>query len=179
MADGEHIRPVEVGEYIQLNVDDAAPSPARAAKSYEKQLSVARQLAGFKARARIKEALLMGDEERLRRIEEGAEPIDPDPGARRGDYVKRAAEALFISLLFTGDDTPIIGDIRAELSAALNRDVEFIYPPGGKMRLMIREDGKMRPLTDDEQRSLVPVLKMITSQRIDSIMQGHPGRRKL
>lgn len=178
MSEKQHIQNNPVGSYIQLNVEPATPPVAKVVKSYEQQLSVARHLAGFKARARIKEALLTGDEETRRRLEYGLDSVDPNPARKRGDYVKRAAEALFLSLIFTGDDNPIIDDVRKELSKAINKDVEFIYPPGGRMRLMVRENDKTRTLTDEEQLLLVPVLKQITSQHVDTIMHGKSANHK-
>lgn len=146
-------------------------------KSYQQQLTVARRLTRFKMKERIKDALLEGDDTIRQRIEAGLEPIDPDPAKNRGDFVKRAAEELFLSLIFSGEANPITDDIRQELSLALNKDVEFTYPPGGRMRLVVREEGKMRALTDEEQRLVTPVLKHITSQKVDHSMMGSPHSR--
>lgn len=146
-------------------------------KSYEQQLNVARHLASFKARARIREAMLNGDDETRRRLEEGIESIDPDPSVKRGDFVKQAAEALFISLVFSGDSNPITEDIRADLSRALDKDVEFTYPPGGRMRLVIKEGDSRRPLTEEEQRLITPVLRHVTSQKMETIMQGKAEKK--
>lgn len=149
-----------------------ASSMREAVKSYEQQLNVARHLASFKARARIKEAVLEGNYLEQIRIEEGLASIDPDPSLKRKDYVKRAAQALFMGLIFNGDASPITDDIRKELSAILGVEVEFTYPPGGRMKLAVRENGKARELTEDEQRLVIPELRRITSQKADTIMLG-------
>lgn len=143
-----------------------------AIKSYNQQLTVARKLAGFKAKARIKEALLAGDELSRRSLEEGVAPIDPDPAIQRSSYVKRAAEALFMSVIFTGVDSPIIEEIRAELSKALDKEVEFSYPPGGRLKVVINENGRKRQLTESEQTLITPLLRQITSNKVDTVMQG-------
>lgn len=145
-------------------------------KSYEQQLKVARHLAQHKVRSRIRDALLEGDMELRDRLEMAMEPVDPDPAGKRGAFVKSAAEALFMSLIFTGNTNPITETIRNELSKTLDKDVEFTYPPGGKMRLVVREGDGMRALTEEEQRLITPVLKKITSQEVDKSMHGNSGR---
>lgn len=147
-------------------------------KSYEQQLNVARHLASFKARARIREAMLNGDDETRRRLEEGLDSVDPDPSVKRGNFVKQAAEALFVSLVFSGDSNPITEDIRADLSRALDKDVEFTYPPGGRLRLVVREGDVRRPLTEEEQRLVTPVLRSVTSHKVDAIMHGKPANNR-
>lgn len=143
-------------------------------KSYEQQLKVARHLTQHKVRMRIREAMLDGDAELMDRLSSAAEPVDPDPSAKRSAFVKSAAEALFMSLVFTGNNNPITESIRKELSRTLDKDVEFTYPPGGKMRLVVHEANGMRPLTEEEQRLVTPVLKKITSQEVDKSMHGNP-----
>lgn len=151
----------------------------QALKNYEQQLKVARHLTQHKVRARIREAMLDGDLELIERLGSAVEPVDPDPGKKRGQFVKSAAEALFMSLIFTGNSNPITDSIRKELSRTLDKEVEFTYPPGGKMRLVVREPEGMRPLTEEEQMLITPVLKKITSQEVDKQMLGASPVKKL
>ena len=144
-------------------------------KSYEQQLEAARRLAQFKVRARIRDAMLNGDTELQSRLETALEPVDPDPAPKRNSFVKSAAEALFMSLIFTGNSNPITESIRQELSRTLDKDVEFTYPPGGKMRLVVRDKDGTRTLTEEEQRLVTPVLRKITSQEVDKSMHGKPA----
>lgn len=142
-------------------------------KSYEQQLNVARHLTQHKVRARIREAMLNGDFGLMDRLVTSRESIDPDPSAKRSQLVKDAAEALFMSLIFTGNSNPITESIRKELSKALDREVEFTYPPGGKLRLVVREASGVRALTEEEHNLVTPVLKKITSQEVDKNILGN------
>ena len=148
-----------------------------ALKSYQKQLDVARKLTHAKVRMKIQEALLVGDMERRERLATAVEAVDPDPASTRSAFVKSAAEALFMSLIFTGKINPITEAIRKELSRVLDKDVEFTYPPGAKMRLVVAEANGMRPLTEEEQRLVTPLLRRITSQEVDNSMIGKATAR--
>lgn len=149
----------------------------RALKQYKKQLDVARRLTQSKVRSKIMEALLNEEPERAERLMTAVEPVDPDPAAKRRITVKKAAEELFMSLIFSGGENPITESIRAELSRVLDKDVEFTYPPGGKMRLVAREATGLRTLTEAEQALVTPVLRRITSQEVDNNMLGNPASR--
>lgn len=148
-----------------------------ALKSYQKQLDVARRLTQAKVRSKIRDAMLSGDMELRERLVSALEPVDPDPGHTRGAFVKSAAEALFMSLVFTGNSNPITESIRKELSRVLDKEVEFTYPPGGKMRLVVSDANGARSLTEEEQRLVTPVLRQITSQEVDNSMLGKSGKK--
>lgn len=154
---------------------NATPELARirALKQYKKQLDVARRLTQAKVRSKIMEAMLNEDPERAERLITAVEPVDPDPAAKRQITVKKAAEELFLSLIFSGGENPITESIRMELSRVLDKEVEFTYPPGGKMRLVARETTGLRALTEAEQALVTPVLRRITSQEVDNNMLGN------
>lgn len=145
----------------------------RALKQYQRQLDVARRLTQSKVRSKIMEALLNEEPDRAERLLTAVEPVDPDPAAKRRLTVKKAAEELFMSLIFSGGNNPITESVRAELSRVLDKEVEFTYPPGGKMRLVAREDTGVRTLTDAEQALVTPVLRKLTSQEVDNNMLGN------
>lgn len=136
------------------------PAPMRIMLNcYEQQLLAARRL----ARYRIK-----------KRVAEGINPQDPDPSIQRQKYVKQVAEELYTSLLLTGSDNPMVENIRKELSVRLKKEVEFTYPPGGKLRIIARDAQGARPLTEEEAQIAKQMLWRITSQTIDKSMWKKP-----
>lgn len=136
------------------------PAPMRIMLNcYEQQLLAARRL----ARYRIK-----------KRVAEGMNPQDPDPSVQRQKYVKQVAEELYTSLLLTGSDNPMVENIRKELSIRLKKEVEFTYPPGGKLRIIARDEKGARPLTAEEAQIAKQMLWRITSQTIDQSMWKKP-----
>lgn len=122
-------------------------------KRYESQLLNARQLARFKAR---------------QRAADGLEIADPDPEPNRKRAVSQIVEELSLSLAMTGAAFPALEEIRKELSRRMNKEVEFIYPPGKRMRILIREENGRRPLTGEEQNYVDGVLAAITRQKVDA-----------
>lgn len=121
-------------------------------QSYQQQLMSARLLARHCVKTRLRE---------------GLEENDPDPAPKRQAFVNKIAGELFDSLMFYPNANPVVDEIRMELSQALGKNLEFTYPPGDRLRLVLRESGEVRPLTDDEQRAALKVLKEITGQKVD------------
>lgn len=131
--------------------------------SYEQQLQAARRMARYTVR---------------KRLAEGLEPADPNPAIKRRAFTSRIAQELFDSLMFYPDASPVVEDIRRELSEALNRKVEFTYPPGGTLSIAVREDGELRKLTDSEQQAAKAVLKRITHAKVgNTLFESHMGIR--
>lgn len=124
-------------------------------KSYNTQLMMARRLARFRLKARLAE---------------GLNPDDPDPSIKRKDFVKRVAAELYESMVFTGNENPVVEEIRQELCKALHKEVEFTYPPGGRLYIVAREAGVARPLTPQESRKAMDYLKTITDAAVDRNM---------
>ncbi|MBD5640937.1 MAG: hypothetical protein HDQ91_00770 [Desulfovibrio sp.] len=130
--------------------------------SYERQLINARRLAKFRVR---------------RRLEAGLDPDDPDPGPNRAARATQIAEALYMELLFYPDAHPaIVEEIREELSQALGRRVEFTYPPGGTMRIAVREENGLRHLDTEEQTRARETLRRITGAKVaEGLFENHAG----
>ncbi|MDR2819738.1 MAG: hypothetical protein LBB60_04325 [Desulfovibrio sp.] len=128
-------------------------------QGYEQQLLAARRLARFQARCRV---------------QDGLEPQDPDPAPKRRLFVEKVARELYDTLVFTGSENPVAEEIRKELGAAIGRDVRFIYPPGGRLRIVAVEGGGARPLTDEEQRLTRRMLWRITRRKVDRSMLERP-----
>lgn len=127
--------------------------------SYEQQLMAARRMARFKVR---------------QRLAEGLEPDDPDMSWKRQVFANKISQELFDSLLFYPDASPVVDEIREELSAALGKKVEFTYPPGGTLHLAVREDGHLRKLNAQEQEAARIVLKRITGAKVDkTLFENH------
>lgn len=124
-------------------------------KRYEEQLLAARRLARFRVKMRMAEGLSVQD---------------PDPGIRRKGFVEKVAQELYDSLIFTGSDNPVVDEIRRELSGELGENVEFTYPPGGRLRIVVRGPEGLRPLNREEQRRAKQVLWRITRQKVDGHM---------
>lgn len=124
-------------------------------QGYEQQLLAARRLARFRVR---------------KRLAEGQDPRDPDPSATRHLYVEKVAQELYDSLIFTGSENPVVEEIRKELGRTIGQDVQFTYPPGG--RLNIVGDGPDGPhtLTAEEQRHGRSALWRITREKVDQHM---------
>lgn len=129
--------------------------------SYEQQLQAARRVARYTVR---------------KRLEEGLEPDDPNPALKRPVFTSRISQELFDSLMFYPDASPIVEDIRQELGTALNKKVEFTYPPGGTLRIAVREDGGLRKLNDTEQLAAKAALKRITHAKVgQTLFESHMG----
>lgn len=119
--------------------------------SYQQQLSNARRLARHKVRMRIAE---------------GLNPDDPDPSFRHRQFASKVAQELYDSLLFYPLENPIMEEIRDELSQILKKQVEFTYPPGGTLRIYVRENGQARALTSEEQQSARDILLRLTQKNV-------------
>lgn len=132
-------------------------------RQYEKQLLAARQLARFRARNL------------------GVDPRDyeePSPQRHRGNCVSKVAEELSLSLMISGNPFPVFESIRKDLSRQLNKEVEFVYPPGKKLRIFVRESNGLRPLNEQEQELADRELERITLHHVDEEMSYNPRRSK-
>lgn len=129
--------------------------------TYEQNLHNARRLARYKVRMRLAE---------------GLEPDDPDPAQKRRHFAHQIAQELYDSLLFYPGSNPVVDEIREELGQALGKKVEFTYPPGGTMRIAVREEGGLRHLEPEEQAIARETLKRITDARVDKgLLTIHTG----
>lgn len=125
-------------------------------KSYEQQLTAARQLVRFQVR---------------KRLEENQDYREPDPSIKRNSNVRLVAKELFTNLLFTGTADSFLEQMRVDLGKALGLELEFAYPPGKSLCLMAREDGALRYLTKEEWTKLNELdLETFTSQKVDQEM---------
>ena len=108
-----------------------------------------------------------------RRLAEGLEPQDPDPSVKRRAYVEKVAQELFDSLIFTGSDN--CGRNWPELGKAVGQDVQFTYPPGGRLCIVGQGPDGPRPLSEEEQRRTRHVLWRITRRVVDQSMLEKPS----
>jgi hypothetical protein len=122
---------------------------------YEQQLLAARRLARFKVR---------------RCVAAGIDPRDPDPDVKRRQFVEKVARELYETLMFTGSDNPVVEEIRRELSESFGQEVDFTYPPGGTLCLVVRTPEGARPLTEEEQGRMRPILWRLTREKVDGSM---------
>lgn len=129
--------------------------------SYEQQLLAARRLARFRVK---------------RRLAEGLPPQDEDPSIMRRQFVQKVAHELYERLLYTGSSNPVVNEIREELGRRLNKEVEFTYPPGGSLCIVVREPDGLRPLNEEEQRHYKDMLQAITAQKVNESMLKKPPR---
>ncbi|MDE5832657.1 MAG: hypothetical protein K2H64_06690, partial [Desulfovibrio sp.] len=133
----------------------------RILEGYEKQVLTARQLARFRAKTRSAA---------------GLDIAEPERGVNRAAKVTQVIEELSLTLMFTGAKFPVVEDIRQELSRQLDKEVEFVYPPGKPLRFYIREEKGLRPLTPLERQFMDEALIRITRQKVDEKMANHPDR---
>lgn len=129
-------------------------------QSYERQLLAARRLARFRVR---------------RRLAEGQAPQDPDPSVKRRVCVEKVAQELYDSLIFTGSDNPVVEEIRQELGQTVGQDVQFTYPPGGRLRIVGEGPDGPRALSEEEQLRTRHALWRITRQKVDQSMLEKPS----
>lgn len=131
--------------------------------SYEQQLLTARRLAKHKVRMRLAE---------------GLEPDDPDPAPRRMAFSSRISQELYDSLLFYPNANPVVEEIREELSQELGRRIEFTYPPGGTLRLAVRDENGLRHLNTEEQTRARLILRRLTQDKVTKgLVEVHDGIR--
>lgn len=129
--------------------------------TYEQNLRNVRLLARYKVR---------------KRLAEGLEPDDPDPAQSRKKFATHIAQELYDSLLFYPGSNPVVDEIREELSQVLGKKVEFTYPPGGTLRIAVREETGLRHLEPEEQALAREHLKRITDARVDKgLLTIHTG----
>lgn len=130
-------------------------------RCYEQQLLAARRLARFRVQ---------------RRLAEGSDPREPDSALKRRAYVEKVAQELFDTLIFTGSDNPVVEEIRRELGRTVGQDVQFAYPPGGKLCIVGKGPEGPRPLSEEEQRRTRHALWRITRQKVDQSMLDEPAK---
>lgn len=129
--------------------------------SYEQQLQAARRMARYTVR---------------KRLQEGLDPDDPDPAVARGHFKSKIAQELFDSLMFFPDANPVVDEIRQQLGVALQKQIEFTYPPGGRLCLAVREKGSLRKLTAQEQHEASLLLRRLTSEKVEhSLAENRMG----
>lgn len=133
----------------------------RVLDKYNQQLLAARQLARFRAKTRAAV---------------GLDIAEPERGLGRNKKISSVVEELSLSLMFTGNKFPLLEDVRAELSRQLNKEVEFVYPPGKRVKFYIREAGCLRKLTEEEKAFVDKAVAGITRQKVDDNMANHPAR---
>jgi hypothetical protein len=121
-------------------------------QGYEQQLLTARRLVKFHVR---------------HRLAAGLDPQDPDPDVNRRRMVEKIAKELYETVVFTGSDNPVVEEIRRELGKNFGQEVLFTYPPGGTLCMVARTADGSRPLTEEEQRRMRPVLWRLTRQKVD------------
>ena len=133
--------------------------------SYEQQLLTARRLAKHKVRMRLAQ---------------GLEPDDPDPAPKRMAFSAQISQELYDSLLFYPNANPVVEEIREELSNELGQTIEFTYPPGGTLRLAVREAGGLRHLNKDEQARARLILRRLTQNKVNQgLLEIHDGVRTI
>lgn len=128
-------------------------------QGYEQQLLAARRLARFKVR---------------RRLAEGEDPNDPDPSIKRREMVEKVARELYDTLIYTGSDNPVVEEIRQELGREAGQEVQFTYPPGGRLHIVGQGPDGLQALPEDKLRALRNALWRITRQKISESMLDTP-----
>ena len=128
-------------------------------QGYEQQLLAARRLARFRVN---------------RRLAAGEEPNDPDPSVNRRIRVEKVARELYETLIYTGSDNPVVEDIRQELGKEVGQEVQFTYPPGGRLRIVGQGPDGLEALPEDKLRASRNALWRITRQKISESMLDTP-----
>lgn len=99
---------------------------------------------------------------------EGSEPPIPED-VRRWVMVERVSRELFENLLFTGNDNPVVEEVRKELVKTLGEELSFYYPPG-QLELTIVKDGSPGPVSVEERERILNQLWNIILARVDATM---------
>lgn len=128
-------------------------------QGYEQQLLAARRLTRLRMR---------------RRLAEGDDPSDPDPSASRHMMVEKVARELYETLLYTGSDNPVVEEIRQELGREVGQEVQFTYPPGGRLRIVGQGPDGLEPLSDEKLRATRNALWRVTRKKVDESMLDEP-----
>jgi len=124
-------------------------------KQYERQLLIARRL------ARIR---------RLKLFASGESEL-PDPEIMRKETVRRVANELYQSLLYTESDNPVARAVRENLNAVIGEQMHFMYMPGEEGVHLVKEniDG-FETITDPEQSMVLKTLWEVTKKTVDQCM---------
>ncbi len=69
----------------------------------------------------------------------------------------------------------MVEEIRQELGRAVGQDVQFTYPPGGRLRIVGEGPEGPRALSEEEQRRTRHALWRITRQKVDQSMLEKPS----
>ncbi|QCC86495.1 hypothetical protein DDIC_11540 [Desulfovibrio desulfuricans] len=128
-------------------------------QGYEQQLLAARRLARLRMR---------------RRTAAGEDPNDPDASVRRRLMVEKVARELYETLLYTGSDNPVVEEIRQELGNEVGQDVQFTYPPGGRLRIVGQGPDGLEPLSEEKLRASRNALWRVTRKKVDESMLDEP-----
>ena len=149
----------KVGRTENTMADVTAAQLRMMLQGYEQQLLAARRLARLRMR---------------RRMAAGDDPNDPDPAARRHLMVEKVARELYEALLYTGSDNPVVEEIRQELGREVGQDVQFTYPPGGRLRIVGLGPEGLEPLSDEKLRASRNALWRVTRKKVDESMLDEP-----
>ncbi len=129
-------------------------------QGYEQQLLAARRLARFRVN---------------RRLAAGEDPNDPDPSVNRRAMVEKVFNDTEDTEIYTGSDNPVVEDIRKELGKEVGQEVQFTYPPGGRLRIVGQGPDGLEALPADKLRASRNALWRITRQKISESMLDTPS----
>ena len=100
----------------------------------------------------------------------GEEPAS-DSGAKRGMMVERVAREVFENLLFTGSDTPLVGEVRRALDEAFGERLTFQFRPDGGDIVIVREARQgSEELLPSEQVDALEKAWAVTLAKVDETM---------
>ena len=121
-------------------------------RGYESQLLAARRLARLRAQRRAAAA--------------EAAPSPEEQEQRRQDMVRRVAQEMYNSLMYTGTENPVAENIKKVLSETLGSTVEFVYPPGKTLHLLLCDSEGRPRLEPAAQTEATAALWQATMQEI-------------
>jgi hypothetical protein len=100
----------------------------------------------------------------------GLEP-EMSPEMRRKILVERVSRELFENLLFTGNDSRIVAEVRRELAHLLGEDIAFSYPPG-QLDISITRNGPAGhvEVSPEEKGRILNQVWGIIRARVDASM---------
>ncbi len=119
---------------------------------YESQLLAARRLARLRAQRRAAET--------------EAAPTPEEQERRRQACVQRVAQEMYNSLVYTGTENPVAEKIKQALGKELGQGVEFVYPPGKTLHLLLRDSAGRPRLEPALQADAMTALWQATLQEI-------------
>lgn len=120
--------------------DGDSPQARKRLRGYEEQLLAARRLARFRAQRRAAE-----------------NQADPTEAERRlQEYITQVAHEMYSRLMYTGSENPEAETIRRTMGETLGQEVEFVYPPGRELHLVLHDGEKtyMEPSTAYTRQAL-------------------------